>query len=155
MCIRDRCTALAVIEMLNGHGIAIPGKHVVVVGRSAVVGKPLALLLLRKSPSGNATVTVCHTGTKDIERHTRSADILVAAMGRPEAIRGDAIGDGAVVIDVGVNRLESGLCGDVDFDEAKEVAGKITPVPGGVGPMTITMLMLNTVRAAKLAAGLV
>lgn len=153
------CTALAVIEMLNGHGIAIPGKHVVVVGRSAVVGKPLALLLLRKSPSGNATVTVCHTGTKDIERHTRSADILVAAMGRPEAIRGDAIGDGAVVIDVGVNEIDdpasdggSRLVGDVAFDEAVRRASAVTPVPGGVGTLT-TALLLRSVVAAAEAAG--
>ena len=130
------------------------------VGRSNIVGKPIANILLQKKEGANATVTVCHTRTRDISFHTKRADILIVAAGRPKAITADMVKEGVVVIDVGVNRIgmsESGkaiLAGDVDFESVKEKASAITPVPGGVGPMTITMLMLNTVRAAKLAAGL-
>jgi len=132
----------------------------VVVGRCNIVGKPITNILLQKKEGANATVTICHTGTKDIASHTKRADILIVAAGRPKAITADMVKEGVVVIDVGVNRIgksESGkdiLCGDVDFDAIKEKAKAITPVPGGVGPMTITMLMMNTIRAAKLAAGL-
>jgi methylenetetrahydrofolate dehydrogenase (NADP+)/methenyltetrahydrofolate cyclohydrolase len=153
------CTALAVLEMLHGHGIAVRGKHVVIVGRSTVVGKPLANLLLRKSERGNATVTVCHTGTTDLALHTRQADILVAAMGRPGAIRGDMISEGAVVVDVGVNQIddpesEKGyrLVGDVAFDEMTGLASAVTPVPGGVGTLTTALLLRSVVVAAENAA---
>jgi methylenetetrahydrofolate dehydrogenase (NADP+)/methenyltetrahydrofolate cyclohydrolase len=121
----------------------------VIVGRSNIVGKPLASLLMQKGPNANATVSVCHTGTKDLAEHTRRADILVAAMGRPHAVTGPMIRPGAVVIDVGVNRTEDGLVGDVDFEAAKEIASAITPVPGGVGPMTIAMLLQNVVTLAE------
>jgi len=133
---------------------------VVVVGRSNIVGKPIANILLQKKEGANATVTICHTGTKDLAFHTRRADILIVAAGRPKAITADMVKEGVVVIDVGVNRIgktaegKAILAGDVDFDAVKKKAKAITPVPGGVGPMTITMLMINTVRAAKLAAGL-
>jgi len=153
------CTALAVLEMLHGHGIAVPGKHVVIVGRSTVVGKPLANLLLRKSERGNATVTVCHTGTTDLALHTRRADILVAAMGRPGAIRGDMISEGAVVVDVGVNQIDDPesergyrLVGDVAFDEMTGLASAVTPVPGGVGTLTTALLLRSVVVAAENAA---
>lgn len=129
------------------------GAEVVVVGRSNIVGKPVANMLLQKN-GGNATVTICHTGTKDIPSHTRRADILVVAVGKPKAITADMVKEGVVVIDVGVNRLETGLVGDVDFDSVKEKARAITPVPGGVGPMTIVMLMKNTVQSAKMHEGL-
>jgi methylenetetrahydrofolate dehydrogenase (NADP+)/methenyltetrahydrofolate cyclohydrolase len=131
-----------------------------VVGRSNIVGKPIANILLQKRDGANATVTVCHTRTKDMAFHTKRADILIVAAGKPKAITADMVKDGVVVIDVGVNevgRTPEGkriLVGDVDFESVKEKASAITPVPGGVGPMTITMLMMNTVRAAKLAAGL-
>jgi methylenetetrahydrofolate dehydrogenase (NADP+)/methenyltetrahydrofolate cyclohydrolase len=154
------CTAQAVIEMLEGHGIELPGKHVVIVGRSTVVGKPLANMLLRKSPRGNSTVTVCHTGTKDLAAHTRSADIVVAAMGRPGAITGAMVGEGAVVIDVGTNQIddpesEKGyrLVGDVAFDEVTGVASAVTPVPGGVGTLTTALLLRSVVVAAERASG--
>jgi len=134
---------------------------VVVAGRSNLVGKPLANMLIQKSPTGNATVTVCHTRTRDLAHFTRQADIIVAAIGRPHAITADMVEEGAVVIDVGVSRVEDAtkksgyrLVGDVDFDAVKEKASLITPVPGGVGPMTITMLLYNTVESAKRAAGL-
>ncbi len=154
------CTPHGIQQLLIRSGVKIDGAEVVVVGRSNIVGKPIANILLQKKPGANATVTVCHTGTKDMSFHTKRADILIVAAGRPKAITADMVKDGVVVIDVGVNRIgksESGkdiLCGDVDFEAIKEKASAITPVPGGVGPMTITMLMLNTVRAAKLAAGL-
>ena len=151
-------TALSVIEILAASDIPISGRDVVIVGRSTVVGRPLASLLLRKSERGNATVTVCHTRTRDIAAHTRGADIVVAAMGVPAAIRGDMIGEGAVVVDVGTNRVDAPetekgykLVGDVDFDEVKEVAGALSPSPGGVGPMTITLLLKNCLRGAELA----
>jgi methylenetetrahydrofolate dehydrogenase (NADP+) / methenyltetrahydrofolate cyclohydrolase len=145
------CTPFGVMQMLAHEGIEIEGKHAVVLGRSNIVGKPQAMLLLK----AGATVTVCHSKTKDLNKFTRDADILVAAVGRANMVTGDMVKPGAVVIDVGINRLPTGkLCGDVDFESAKLVASAITPVPGGVGPMTITMLLGNTLRAAERAAGL-
>jgi methylenetetrahydrofolate dehydrogenase (NADP+)/methenyltetrahydrofolate cyclohydrolase len=153
------CTPHGVIQMLLRTGNDPAGKHVVVCGRSNLVGKPLVGLLMRKAKGGNATVTVCHTGTPDIGEFTRQADILIPVMGRPRAITADMVRPGAVVIDVGVNSIpdakkKSGrrLVGDVDFDAVTEVASAITPVPGGVGPMTRAMLLWNTVLAAKGAA---
>jgi methylenetetrahydrofolate dehydrogenase (NADP+)/methenyltetrahydrofolate cyclohydrolase len=154
------CTPHGIQQLLIRSGVQIEGAEVVVVGRSNIVGKPIANILLQKKPGANATVTVCHTGTRDISFHTRRADILIVAAGRPKAVTADMVKEGVVVIDVGVNRVgktaegKAILVGDVDFEGVKEKASAITPVPGGVGPMTITMLMLNTVRAAKLAAGL-
>jgi methylenetetrahydrofolate dehydrogenase (NADP+)/methenyltetrahydrofolate cyclohydrolase len=154
------CTPHGIQQLLIRSGVQIEGAEVVVVGRSNIVGKPIANILLQKRPGANATVTVCHTGTRDISFHTRRADILIVAAGRPKAVTADMVKEGVVVIDVGVNRVgktaegKAILVGDVDFEGVKEKASAITPVPGGVGPMTITMLMLNTVRAAKLAAGL-
>ena len=141
-------TPAGIQEMLVREGIEVAGAEVVVVGRSNIVGKPLAALLMQKGPGANATVTVCHTGTRDLMQHTLRADILVAAIGRAHAITGPMVKPGATVIDVGINRTDKGLVGDVDFDAALEVAGAITPVPGGVGPMTIVMLMKNTVALA-------
>lgn len=148
------CTPYGVIYLLDEIGTPLEGTNAVVLGRSNIVGMPVALLLVRR----NATVTICHSRTKDLPGVVRTADVLVAAVGRPEMVRGDWVKPGAVVIDVGVNRVEdpthpkgSRLVGDVCFDEVKEVASAITPVPGGVGPMTIAMLLRNTVRAAKLA----
>jgi len=156
------CTPHGVLHLLTRSGVKIAGSHVVIVGRSNLVGRPLANMLIQKNPLGNATVTVCHTRTKDLAYHTRQADILVAAAGCPNTITADMVRDGAVVIDVGVNRVEDAsrkqgyrLVGDVDFEAVKEKASLITPVPGGVGPMTITMLMYNTVLSAKRAAGIV
>ncbi len=150
------CTPAGVIELLARNGVTIEGKHVVIVGRSNIVGKPLSNLFLQKGAKGNATVTVCHSRTPDIGAYTRQADILVAAVGIPELVRGDMIKPGAVVVDVGVNRVEDStrkrgyrLVGDVQYEEALEVASAITPVPGGVGPMTITMLLANTLKSAK------
>lgn len=150
------CTPHGVLVLLKTMGITTAGKHAVIVGRSNIVGKPLSVLLTRKEY--NATVTICHTGTKDLASFTRQADILIAAAGSPTMIKADMVKEGAVVIDVGVNRIpdstkKSGfrLCGDVDFDAVKEIASYITPVPRGVGPMTIAMLMMNTVEAAKAA----
>jgi methylenetetrahydrofolate dehydrogenase (NADP+) / methenyltetrahydrofolate cyclohydrolase len=122
----------------------------VVVGRSDIVGKPMAILLMQKGPGGDATVTVCHSRTRDLPSVTRTADILIVAIGRAKFITADMVKPGAVVIDVGMNRLETGLAGDVDFDAVKEVAGQITPVPGGVGLLTVTMLLHNTLVAARL-----
>ena len=151
------CTPAGVMELLKAAGIDPSGKHAVVVGRSNIVGKPLAALLMQKNKGANATVTVVHSGTPDLARFTRDADILIAAIGKPCFITGDMIKPGAAVIDVGINRVEgadgkSKLAGDVDFESAVQVAGCITPVPGGVGPMTIAMLMDNAVRAAEKAA---
>lgn len=147
------CTPAGVQELLIRSGTQIEGADVVVVGRSNIVGKPVAMILVQKQKGANATVTIVHTRTKNIEEHCRRADILIVAAGVPKYVKGSWVKPGAVVIDVGVNRLEDGkLCGDVDFDEAKEVASKITPVPGGVGPMTITMLLKNTIKAAELKA---
>jgi methylenetetrahydrofolate dehydrogenase (NADP+)/methenyltetrahydrofolate cyclohydrolase len=147
------CTPHGILELLKRSNTDMNGAEVVVVGRSNIVGKPVANMLLQKN-GGNATVTICHTGTKDIPSHTRRADILIVAVGKPKAITADMVKEGVVVIDVGVNRLETGLVGDVDFDSVKEKARAITPVPGGVGPMTIVMLMKNTVQSAKMHAGL-
>ena len=140
------CTPYGVMKMLESAKVPLKGAEVVIVGRSNIVGKPMAMLLLAQS----CTVTICHSQSKDLAFHTRRADILVAAVGRARMITGDMIKPGATVIDVGINRTAEGkLCGDVDFDSAKEVAGVITPVPGGVGPMTITMLLANTLEAAE------
>lgn len=145
------CTPAGVIELIKSTGTEIEGKNCVVIGRSNIVGKPQAMLLLKE----NGTVTVCHSKTKDIASFTRGADILVVAVGKAGFVNGDMIKPGAVVIDVGMNRNAEGkLCGDVDFASAEPVAAYITPVPGGVGPMTVTMLLKNTVKAAKLANGI-
>lgn len=139
------CTPYGIMELLRVSGIEVAGKHAVVVGRSNIVGKPISLLLQQ----ANATVTMCHSRTDDLAAYTRQADILIAAVGRPEMIMGEHVKPGVVVIDVGINRRQGKLVGDVKFDEVKEIASAITPVPGGVGPMTIAMLMHNTVKAAK------
>ncbi len=151
------CTPAGIIELIDRTGIAIEGKEAVVLGRSNIVGLPVSMLLLKR----NATITICHSRTHDLPAVTRRADILVAAVGRPQMVKADWVKPGAVVIDVGINRVDDPtrkrgyrLVGDVDFEEVKEVAGWITPVPGGVGPMTIAMLLKNTVTAAKRAAGL-
>ncbi|HEX6207836.1 MAG TPA: tetrahydrofolate dehydrogenase/cyclohydrolase catalytic domain-containing protein [Actinomycetota bacterium] len=146
-------TPFGIVEMLVRTGIPIEGQEVVVVGRGALVGMPLSIMLAQKSERGNATVTMCHTRTRDLARHTRRADILVVAAGRPGTVTGDMVKPGAVVIDVAVNRTDAGLVGDVDFESAAEVAGWITPVPGGVGPLTVAMLLVNTVTAAERLAG--
>ncbi|MFA4925104.1 MAG: tetrahydrofolate dehydrogenase/cyclohydrolase catalytic domain-containing protein [Candidatus Aminicenantales bacterium] len=150
------CTPYGIQQMLVRSGYSPEGKHVVICGRSNIVGKPLAALLMQKKPGANATVTVCHTGTKDIKKYTLQADILVAAMGAPKAITADMVREGCVVIDVGVNRVPDPaaakgfrLVGDCDFEPIKDKAAAITPVPGGVGPMTVTMLMMNTIEAAE------
>ena len=154
------CTPHGCQVLLRRSGVDTAGKHVVVVGRSNIVGKPVANILLQKQEGANATVTVCHTGTTDIGAHTRTADIIIAAAGRPNTVTGDMVKEGVVVIDVGVNRVDAPgtkrgfkLVGDVDFDAVSEKAAAITPVPGGVGPMTITMLMHNTIASARMAAG--
>jgi len=151
------CTPYGIQQLLLKSGIQIEGKHVVVVGRSNIVGKPVALILLQKAQDANATVTVCHSRSGDLSYYTKQADILIAAIGRAEMIKKDMVKEGAVVIDVGVNRVDDSssekgykLVGDVDFEEVKEIASAITPVPGGVGPMTITMLMHNTIKAARM-----
>ncbi len=154
------CTPHGIIQLLMRSNVKLEGAEVVVVGRSNIVGKPVANMLIQKAPTGNATVTICHTRTKNLAEHVRRADIIIAAAGRPDTITADMVKDGAVVIDVGVNRVEDAtkkkgyrLVGDVDFEAVKEKASLITPVPGGVGPMTITMLLYNTVESAKRAAG--
>jgi methylenetetrahydrofolate dehydrogenase (NADP+)/methenyltetrahydrofolate cyclohydrolase len=154
------CTPHGVQELLLRSGNDPKGKHVVVVGRSNIVGKPVTAILMQKKPGADATVTVCHSSTKNLAEITRQADILIAAIGRPKMITADMVSNGVVVIDVGVNRIEdkstkSGfrLVGDVDFDAVKEKASAITPVPGGVGPMTITMLLMNTIESAKRTIG--
>ena len=150
------CTPHGVIKMLEAADVTIEGSDVVIVGRSRIVGAPLANLLFRKAPGGNATVTVCHTRTRDLAEKVRQADIVIAAAGRPGTVTADMVKEGAVVIDVGVNRVEDAsrqrgyrLVGDVDFDSVKEVAGAISPVPGGVGPLTRAMLLWNTVISAR------
>jgi methylenetetrahydrofolate dehydrogenase (NADP+)/methenyltetrahydrofolate cyclohydrolase len=155
------CTPHGVLQMLVRSGVKTEGAHAVIVGRSNIVGKPLANMLMAKGPLGNATVTVCHTKTKNIAHYTRQADIVIAAAGRPNTVTADMIREGAVVIDVGVNRIEDAtkkagfrLVGDADFDGCMAKASMITPVPGGVGPMTITMLLYNTVESARRASGL-
>ncbi|MCD4762687.1 MAG: bifunctional methylenetetrahydrofolate dehydrogenase/methenyltetrahydrofolate cyclohydrolase FolD [Desulfobacterales bacterium] len=149
------CTPHGVLELLSRSGVKTEGAEVVIVGRSNIVGKPVLNLMLQKRPSGNATVTLCHTRTKDLSFHTKRADILIVATGHPKTVTGDMVKEGVVVIDVGVNRIgktpegKAILVGDVEFDSVKEKAAAITPVPGGVGPMTIVMLMKNTVEAAR------
>jgi len=143
------CTPWGCMKLIESTGVNLKGKHAVVIGRSNTVGKPMALLLLQ----ANATVTVCHSGTPDLGLHTRQADVVVAAVGRRNTLTADMVKPGAIVIDVGMNRNDEGkLCGDVDFTGVREVAGFITPVPGGVGPMTITMLLVNTLQAAETEA---
>jgi methylenetetrahydrofolate dehydrogenase (NADP+) / methenyltetrahydrofolate cyclohydrolase len=154
------CTPHGIQQLILRSGIKTDGAEVVIVGRSNIVGKPIANIMLQKAKGANATVTICHTATRDIASHTRRADILIVAAGRPKAITADMVKEGVVVIDVGTNeigRTAKGsriLVGDVDYDAVKEKAKAITPVPGGVGPMTITMLMLNTLKAAKISKGL-
>ncbi|MBO7298703.1 MAG: bifunctional methylenetetrahydrofolate dehydrogenase/methenyltetrahydrofolate cyclohydrolase FolD [Kiritimatiellae bacterium] len=149
------CTPHGIVQLLRRSGVETSGKHVVVVGRSNIVGKPVANLLIQKGAGANATVTICHTGTKDMASFTRQADILIVAAGRPNTVTADMVKPGVVVIDVGVNRIEDAtkkngfrLVGDVDYPAISEIADKITPVPGGVGPMTIAMLMANTAKSA-------
>ena len=153
------CTPHGVLELLSRSGVKTEGAEVVIVGRSNIVGKPVLNLMLQKRSSGNATVTLCHTRTKDISFHTKRADIIIVATGHPKTVTGDMVSEGVVVIDVGVNRIgktpegKAILVGDVEFDSVKEKAAAITPVPGGVGPMTIVMLMTNTVEAARNTIG--
>jgi methylenetetrahydrofolate dehydrogenase (NADP+)/methenyltetrahydrofolate cyclohydrolase len=153
------CTPAGIQILLKESGVQTPGKNCVIIGRSNIVGKPMAALMMQDNPSANCTVTVCHRHTGDLADHTRAADILIVAAGRAGIVNGDMVKKGAVVVDVGTNRVEdkkakSGfrLQGDVDFESVRKVASKITPVPGGVGPMTIAMLMANTVRAAEMIA---
>ena len=154
------CTPHGILELLTRSGVETSGAEVVIIGRSNIVGKPIANLMLQKRKGGNATITLCHTRTKDMAAHCKRADIIIAAVGVPKMVTADMVKDGVVVIDVGVNRIgktadgKAILAGDVDFDAVKEKASYITPVPGGVGPMTITMLMKNTVQAARQTAGL-
>ncbi|MGI8401695.1 MAG: bifunctional 5,10-methylenetetrahydrofolate dehydrogenase/5,10-methenyltetrahydrofolate cyclohydrolase [Gemmatimonadaceae bacterium] len=154
------CTPAGIQLMLKESGVKTPGKNCVIIGRSNIVGKPLAALMMQDNPDANCTVTVCHRHTVDLAAHTRAADILIVAVGRPGIVIADMVKPGAVVIDVGTNRVDdpssktgSRLKGDVDFESVRKVASKITPVPGGVGPMTIAMLMANTVRAAEMTLG--
>lgn len=154
------CTPAGIVELLERKNIDPQGKHVVVVGRSLIVGKPAGLLMLKKSPLGNATVTYCHSRTKDIASITKQADILIAAIGKPHFITSEMVKEGAVIIDVGINRIEDSskksgfrLVGDVDYSAVESKTSAITPVPGGVGPMTVALLMKNTVKAFKLKAG--
>ena len=151
------CTPHGVQQILDRCGIEMSGKHAVIVGRSDIVGKPMSMLLTAKNSTrgpqaANATVTLCHSRTQNLNEICRAADVIVAAIGVPKFITADMVKPGAVVVDVGINRTDDGLCGDVDFDTVKEVAGHLTPVPGGVGPLTVTMLMYNTLDAAKLMA---
>jgi methylenetetrahydrofolate dehydrogenase (NADP+)/methenyltetrahydrofolate cyclohydrolase len=146
------CTPVGIRELLVRSGVETRGARAVVLGRSQIVGKPMALLLLQKGPGGDATVTVCHTATRDAAAVAREADILVAAVGKPEQVRADWVKPGAVVIDVGIHRRDDGtLCGDVHFPSVSEVASRLTPVPGGVGPLTVAMLLRNTLLAARLS----
>jgi methylenetetrahydrofolate dehydrogenase (NADP+)/methenyltetrahydrofolate cyclohydrolase len=154
------CTPAGVQVMLTESGVDTSGKEAVILGRSTIVGKPMAALLIQSGKGADCTVTICHSRTKDLAAHTRRADILIAAIGKPEMVTADMVKPGAVVIDVGINRVDDPsakkgyrIVGDVRFDEVREVASRITPVPGGVGPMTIAMLLANTVRAARLAHG--
>lgn len=151
------CTPTGIPEMIVRSGIEMSGKHAVVIGRSNIVGKPMMSLLVQKGIKANCTVTCCHSGTKDLAYHTRQADILIAAIGVPEFVKADMVKPGATVIDVGINRVDDAtkprgyrLVGDVDYDDVEPIAGAITPVPGGVGPMTVAMLMKNTVKAARM-----
>ncbi|MBA2410064.1 MAG: bifunctional methylenetetrahydrofolate dehydrogenase/methenyltetrahydrofolate cyclohydrolase FolD [Gammaproteobacteria bacterium] len=153
------CTPAGIPELIVRSGLEIEGRHVAIIGRSNIVGKPMMNMLVQKTRAANATVTVCHSGTKDLSSITRQADIVIAAIGRPKFVTADMVKEGAVVIDVGINRVDDDsrpkgyrLVGDVDFDAVSEKASAITPVPGGVGPMTVAMLMVNTLKAAKSAA---
>ncbi len=143
------CTPHGVQQLLVRNGIEIAGRHAVVVGRSDIVGKPMALMLMQRGAGADATVTVCHSRTRDLAEITRQADILIVAIGKPRFITAEMVKPGAAVIDVGIHRLEGKLCGDVDFASVREVAGYLTPVPGGVGPLTVTMLLHNTLAAAR------
>jgi methylenetetrahydrofolate dehydrogenase (NADP+)/methenyltetrahydrofolate cyclohydrolase len=143
------CTPLGVQQLLVRSGLEIAGRHVVVLGRSEIVGRPLSIMLSQRGPGGDATVTLCHSRTRDLPAITRSADILVVAIGRPKFVTAEMVKPGAVVVDVGINRTPEGLVGDVDFAAVREVAGAITPVPGGIGPLTIAMLLRNTLLAAQ------
>jgi methylenetetrahydrofolate dehydrogenase (NADP+)/methenyltetrahydrofolate cyclohydrolase len=152
------CTPAGIVELIERSGIETEGKHVVVLGRSQIVGKPAALLMMRKALPGNATVTVCHSRTKDLPSITRQADVLIAAIGRANFVTGNMVKEGVAVIDVGINRVEDStkkrgyrLVGDVEFEAVAPKSSHITPVPGGVGPMTVAMLMHNTLRAFKAA----
>jgi len=154
------CTPRGIMELLSRYGVKTEGKDIVVVGRSVIVGKPIAMLLAAKGEGGNATVTMCHSRTADLKGHMRRSDILISAVGKPEFITADMVKEGVVVVDVGTNRVEDStrkkgyrLTGDVDFDSVYEKASLITPVPGGVGPMTVAMLMMNTLKAARIASG--
>ena len=144
------CTPLGIQQLLLRRKIPIAGSHVVVLGRSDIVGKPISLMLMQRGPGGDATVTVCHSRTRNLPEITRQADILIVAIGKARYVTAGMVKPGAVVIDVGINRSEQGLVGDVDFEAVKEVAGQITPVPGGVGPLTIAMLLHNTLAAARM-----
>ncbi|HEY2761350.1 MAG TPA: bifunctional 5,10-methylenetetrahydrofolate dehydrogenase/5,10-methenyltetrahydrofolate cyclohydrolase, partial [Pirellulales bacterium] len=144
------CTPHGIVRLLVHNGIETAGRHVVVLGRSEIVGKPIALMLVQRGKHADATVTICHSRTQNLPEITRQADILIAAIGQPRFVKADMVKPGAVVIDVGINRVDGKLCGDVDFEAVCQVAGAITPVPGGVGPLTITMLLKNTLAAAKL-----
>jgi methylenetetrahydrofolate dehydrogenase (NADP+) / methenyltetrahydrofolate cyclohydrolase len=146
------CTPHGIQQLLKHEGIETAGQHAVILGRSEIVGKPMALLLMQKGETADATVTVCHSRTRDLARWTSGADILIAAIGRPAFVTADMVKPGAVVIDVGINRTDAGLTGDVDFESVRQTASAITPVPGGVGPMTVAMLLRNTLTAARLAA---
>jgi len=143
------CTPAGIVELLTRSNVKTDGAEVVILGRGNIVGKPMAAMLCQKGKNANATVTICHSATRDIKEHCRRADILIAAMGVAEFVKAEMVKPGAVVIDVGVNRVDGKLVGDVDFVAVQKIAGKITPNPGGVGPMTIAMLMQNTVRAAE------
>ena len=141
---------MAIQQLLIRNNIKIAGANVVVLGRSDIVGKPMAIMLMQRGPGGDATVTVCHSRTHNLPEICRTADILIVAIGKAKFLTADMVKPGAVVIDVGINRTDNGLVGDVDFEAVKEVAGQITPVPGGIGPLTIAMLLRNTLTAAKL-----
>lgn len=143
------CTPAGILELLRRYQVETSGRHVVVLGRSDIVGKPMASLLLQRGPLGDATVTICHSRTQNLPELTRLADILIVAIGRAKFVTAEMVKPGAVVVDVGINRTDAGLVGDVDFEAVRQVAGRITPVPGGVGPLTVAMLLANTLRAAQ------
>jgi methylenetetrahydrofolate dehydrogenase (NADP+) / methenyltetrahydrofolate cyclohydrolase len=144
------CTPHGIVQLLVHNGIETAGRHVVVLGRSEIVGKPIALMLVQRGPNADATVTICHSRTRNLPEITRQADILIAAIGKPRFVNADMVKPGAVVIDVGINRVDGKLCGDVDFDAVRQIAGALTPVPGGMGPLTIAMLLENTLAAARM-----
>lgn len=148
------CTPFGIQELLRCNDIKVAGKHVVIVGRSNIVGKPMALMLVQKGEGADATVTICHSRTQSLPEITKLADVLIVAIGQAKFLKAEMVKPGAIVVDVGMNRTEDGLCGDVDFYAVKEIAGAITPVPGGVGPLTVTMLLLNTLSAAKIVYGI-